>query len=425
MSNMPSFMNMPTSNGASGKGFKCDVVVEVKAYHLSYGVIEVKEVDTGREYFVAISKYADQRYTAQAEWEGNHIDKRMMTNNPVGSRIALEGLTDYGDESGKTMENPLSINRVIALPVNPSKTIEGIMTLRGMKDKAFDVQVWNPKAVDNLDTLKNAFDGTVAHYIQGVEHHAKTGEYLARKGVPGIQFRAVQDGVVVELSPAVQDHSLSKDAKDKRLPLSFAEIKDAAAFFRDHFQNRFPGCTVEAAVYTSFPASQNLTYPESSPLATMAKTKGKLAQDQDYPAYGGATLAVEGVLKLSPGKLNTKTGERRGEENDWADSLMVSGKKFHVHEAITSVDGMKPVISEGLAMQYPRRPGESAEQAATQSQSASAAAPAASVPAAPLPSKEFEDQSPPPAYTDDAMDLDAALNAAQSMFKSASSGPGM
>lgn len=385
MTNVPSFMKMPTGETV-GKGRKRDLVVEVKGYHFPEGkdkpgVLEVEDLQSKRTLFVQISKYADQRFTSQALWEGNHIDKRMEENNPKGTIVVLEGLVDYGPDSGKDISKPLPINWIAGAPQNKDKIVQGVLTLRGNKERVFDVQVWDQQAikVEDIEQLKDTFNQAVEYYQRNKAHHEETGEHLPRKSIPGVQFRAVLDGVVVEMSPPVQDHMLDQTAPDKRLPLSFEEIKMAAEYFKQHIAARYPNAVVEVTTFKSYPASQNLTHAETSPLATMALTKGKLAPDADYPAFGGATLATEGVLLLSPGKLNPKTGKRIGEENDWANNVFVSGKKFPVQEMILTTEGIKPVLSEALAVQYPRTTQEQALAEKAEAQQAQSASPQAEV----------------------------------------------
>lgn len=376
MVNMPSFMSMPVANasGGAGKGRKRDVFVQIKDYYFpndkdKHGVLEVEEVSTKRRMFVEISKYADQRYTERALWEGNHIDARMQENYPSGSYVALEGLIDYGPDSGKDIDNLLPVNRVIGAPQNPAKVVEGVITLRGTKDELFDVQVWNGKAmsVDSMNELRETFDQAVEYYKKNKAHYEETGKYvLPVKGKPGVQFRAVLDGVVVEMSPAVQNHYLDQNAEDKRLPLSFDEVKMAADYFKQYIASRYPGASVEATTFLSYPASKELVPGEKGPMSTMVLTKGKLAPDADFPLFGGVTLATEGVLMFQPGMLNPRTGKRIGEEHERVNKLLLSGRKFHVQESILTVEGVKPTLSESLSMQYPRTaPGQEQQAEAT------------------------------------------------------------
>lgn len=351
----PEIFNLPQKGG--GQSHRRDVVATVMGYALDQGVMRVKEVATGREYYVQIDPRSEVPNVPQAAFVGGIIDARMQKNLPVGSPIVLERLIDFGEKSaaGSKPENPLWVRWINSAPTDPSKRIEGIITITGGKDRAYGVQVWDRQAVrlDNLESIKDRFDQAVAYDIQSAEHYAKTGQRLPIKGVPGVQFRAVVDGKVVAFSPPVFDHRLVPDLppEEKYKPLGFDEIKQAAAYYAEYFKERYPNAEVEVVLFTNYPASRNLTYPENSPLERMAGARINLEHDSDQTVP--MALACEGVVILSPGALNPRTGERIGAENQWGNNVYASGEKFSVHERIADANGQKVTLSDGLKITYP------------------------------------------------------------------------
>jgi hypothetical protein len=308
------------------------------------GVIHVREIRTGREMYVTIpfSDEPSRAYKKNAVVQGNIIDERMRSCFQPGDYIVLENLYDFPDK-GDTVDNPLMARYIKGLPNNPRKVVEGVMTIKGNNEHAFSVQVWEPQAV-SLEEFKEqfgaVFDEAVKNYMLKVQEGR--GPVVA---APGVQFRIIRGDELLGMSILLCDHSFDTDVstEDRYKPLSVQEVAEGFASFRDWAKGKL-GDDIECdiAVFKQYKASTYMVWKnERAPQAVMVQARAKLlVTDEEPPRFGGGVLACgQAVLKLSPGRVDPRTGRRLGEEHDFAVDIWVNGLKRHVHTFVQKAGG--------------------------------------------------------------------------------------
>jgi hypothetical protein len=320
------------------------------------GVIHVKDVTTGRELFVAIMDAAKGARRQDAVMQGNMIDDRMRGNLPAGDLVVIESLID-SPGAGATVEEPAFARYVSGLPTDPNKVVQGIITLKGSTQACHSVQAWEPKALGIEDLAqRKEFDEAVEYYLRNLAVKNETGQGLPVKEIPGIQYRVINDkGELVGMSPMLINHALDQDLpnEERYKPMSTEEVVREFSAFEAYAQEKVPGCRVEAAVFNQFRASSYMTWQnDRSPQVAMCKAKSRFFfDDTTMPRFGGGVMACEGILKLSPGKIDPRKGIRVGAENQYATEVWVSGRHAHVHSMIADVNGAQIKIHPGMAVE--------------------------------------------------------------------------
>lgn len=377
---------MSTAKGETKKTFsRKDVVCEVLGYPRlakgdEPGVIHVKEVNTGREVYIAIMDTAKSAKKQDAVMQGNLIDDRMQGFLPAGDMIVIESLID-SPGAGATIEEPAFARYVSGLPTDPNKVVQGIITLKGSTQACHSVQAWEPKALTIEELAQRPeFDAAVDYYLRNISYKNESGQGLPIKEIPGVQYRVINEqGELVGMSPMLINHALDQDLpnEERYKPMSTEEVVREFAAFEAYAQSKIPGCRVEATVFNQFKASSYMTWQnERSPQVAMCKAKSRFFfDDVSMPRYGGGVMACEGILKLSPGKIDQRKGIRVGADNQYATEVWVSGRHAHVHTMIADVNGEQLKVHPGMSIEQsvPRQTQE-------QGQAAQVASPAPSAP---------------------------------------------
>jgi len=224
-----------------------------------------------------------------------------------------------------------------------------------------------------------------ANYAKESRESYQEGNPMPVKPSAGFALRAVQNGEVVDFTPAIAYNPETK------LPPSAADAKESIEFYQKDVAERFPNAKIEVALFREYPVGPRSDLSAKGPVGTMAFTPGRMSIDGEMPRYGNSVVAGEGLLKLSTGKLMSN-GKRRGEENDWANNVLVSSAKHHVHEMVKDAQGERLKVSEQLDINYPRQRAE-----------------------APAPEAKQEEKSEPPKAASEDEGMDAALRQASAM----------
>ena len=343
------------------------------------GVIQVKEVSSGQELFVAIfadKKNSDQendkREDADYPFVGDVIDDGMKQNLLPGDRVVVRSMVVYPG-SGLTLDNPIRANFIRSLPADQSKVVQGIITLEGNAQACFAVKVWEPKALTIEDLAQRPeFDAAVEYYLQKQAAFNETGEYLPVKSTPGVQYRVINEqGELVGMSPMLINHSLDQSLpKEERYkPMSTEDVVREFASFEAYAQERVPGSRVEAVVFNNFAVmkSKYMVWQKPDkktiPQVFMCQAKSRFFyNDEHLPRFGGGVQAAkEGILKLSAGKIDQRKGVRIGAENQIPSEVWVRGEQGHVHSMIADVNGEEIKIHPGMAIEQ-HKPRQTQEQ---------------------------------------------------------------
>jgi hypothetical protein len=363
---------MSTAKGESKKSYlRKDIVCEVIGYPRlakgdDPGVIHVKEATSGRELYVSIMDAAKGSKRQDAVMQGNMIDDRMRGNLPAGDMIVIESLIDHPG-AGATVEEPAFARYVSGLPTDPNKVVQGIITLKGSTQACHSVQAWEPKALTIEEVAQRTeFDAAVEYYLRNISCKNETGQGLPIKEIPGVQYRVINEqGELVGMSPMLINHALDQDLpnEERYKPMSTEEVVREFAAFEAYAQTKIPGCRVEATVFNQYKASSYMTWQhERSPQVAMCKAKSCFFfDDTSMPRYGGGVMACDGILKLSPGKIDPRKGVRVGADNQYATEVWVSGRHAHVHTMIADVNGEQLKIHPGMAIEQPK-PRQTQEQ---------------------------------------------------------------
>ena len=377
--------------GNKGGGTRRDAVVEVVGYNLEKSTIHVKEGD--REFNIAIHSKAYKPNEAEmdeaAKFMGSTIDARMQKNLPVGERIILEGLDDYGaDLNGK----PQPVQWISSATVDPEKLLSGIVTLRGysksvevegkksVEHKVNAVHLWQDKSygTESLDDFAARFDGVFKYHADAKAAREADGTYSPVKPSLGFALRTIVEGEVVAYTPVVDYNPSTK------LPPSGQDLKEAFDEWNNLAKANFgESAAVEFAVCRVYRAGNNFKMQNPGPGA-MIGTKASYDASGEMPPYGNSVLAGNALLRLSTGKYNQK-GQLEGAEHDWANTVYCSSKKHHLHEMIKDSSGQELKLTEGIVITYPssKAKQEAPEQAQDQNaQQANTEAPAAQAQAA-------------------------------------------
>lgn len=385
---------------STGSNFRKDTVCEVVGYpRLTQGdvegVIQVKELSSGKDLFVAIrgekrkpALKNDKGEDADYPFVGYIIDDGMKQNLVPGDRVVVEAMDTYPD-AGLSPEKPIRANYIRSLPTDESKVVQGIITLEGNTQKCFAVKVWEPQALTIEDLAQREdFNAAVEYYLQKQAAYNESGQRLPAKPTPGVQYRVINEqGELVGMSPMLVNHSLDQSLpqEERYKPMSTEDVVREFASFEAYAQDRIPGCRVEAVVFSNY-AVMNSKYmawqkPESkttSPQVKMCMGKGRyFYNDEHLPKFGGGVMAAkEGILKLSAGKIDQRRGVRIGAENQIPSEVWVRGVQGHVHSMIADVNGAEIKIHPDMAVVMPQqRQAPAPEQAQQTAPGQPAAAP--------------------------------------------------
>jgi hypothetical protein len=385
----------PQQSQASGSNQQntYDRLITVTGYDIPKGYIYGKD-EAGKEYEVYVNQAefqrSEQALTAKGQdrtkinWMGHAIDKGMEKNVPVGSKVVL--IRSKVISTDKTRGLAVTeVHRIGGVPNNEAdKTFQGILSMTYRMDEGAErisrVQHWNPKGIDVNDE-----EGVGALHekieIARKNYGVKIGEHPVTEPTIGIQFRALMKtdkeyafakagepkGVyeVVDTSqpfdwmpgPVGDD---GKEIKTGAHPLTgdemiaFAEQYLAYISEKPQFKDNIDDMTVEICFYHAYPASKN----DFLRLTTGDKAKDKnadknpLHQLSHRKSYGdlehtddgliiGRVAAVNGIIQISPNKLDKVNGKPVEIPSYWVNKVHANNTRGHVHSFIRTASGAK------------------------------------------------------------------------------------
>ena len=357
----PSFLAEAMMRRTSGGGRKRDIVAEVIDVDPEKGVIHVKD-DQG-EMRIEISSYTVDRMAKagrsprkEASHEGWIIDARMAEHARPGSKIILEGIVDYGKRGEEQTAN-YPVNWIRIAPMNDAKVRTALISSDGPKDGVFHIYEWARRGMGEQMTATYAkkLDAQMLVQAEQQREYQQTGKRANVDATFGFVVRVHQDGYVLAHSPIL--HWNQTDSR----PFSGDELRQAVDYYRD----AFPDTSVEVIPVRVYRPSSNITkdIQGTFPRARVLNgTRSSEEQGLPLPAYGKGTAVVEGVLLLSTGKLDPRTGERKGAENNWVNAVYASGKISHAMEAVLTADEKQLKVHKDLELVFPGAPEQKAQE---------------------------------------------------------------
>lgn len=440
------------SNTGSNQQNQYDRLVTVLGYNTTARTMAVED-DKGKKYEVFVNPEEYQRGEKAASamgidrnttWMGHSIDKQMEKNYPVGSKVILQRSRVQKKDNGQGMA-VTEVQRVIGVPnPEPDKTFQGIFTLTSRSDenrlqRIARVQHWENKGIDvnddeGIQALKQKMDEMAEAGQQ------KIGNFNVTLPTIGVQFRALMktdrkyevDGSdiyeVVDTSipfdwmPGPEDEN-GKEIKAQAHPISGEEmlsfVDQYIEYISSHpqFKDHIDEMQVEVCHYKSFPASNNkqlqLTfgepnrdqYADRNPLYQLSHRKSFVDMAQSEQVQG-RNYAVNGIIQISPNKLEKVNGKPVEINSYWVNNLHANGTKGHVHAFIRTSSGSKAEPHQNLKLIVEARKENTADNAQSSSQASQAprasaptaaptAAPAAPARQAPQPQVDLDDDFDP------------------------------
>ena len=171
--------------------------------------------------------------------------------------------------------------------------------------------------------------------------------------------RAAADGVVFAHTPVMHWN------KDEGRTISGEELNQIVEYYRDSY----PDASVDVIPVQVHRPSNNMqekpqsTFPRAKMLNSIRST---IELGQPLPTYGLGMAVAQGVISLSPGKINPRTGERKGAENDWVNAVFASSKISHAMEAIPTFSGDTLKTHPDLELVFPGEPAHGPGEAQAQ-----------------------------------------------------------
>ncbi len=423
------------SEGGNQQQNQYDRLVTVLGYNTDARTL-LCEDDKGKKYevFVNQEEYlrcekriaADKTIDRSKSWMGHSIDKQMEKNYGPGSKVILQrsrvNKKDNGQGAAVT-----EVQRVIGVPnPEPDKTFQGIFTMTSRSDenrlqRIARVQHWSARGVDvndgdALEALRQEMNDASANSSQ------KLGEFTVTRPTIGIVFRALLktdrtysvDGSTVyeavdtstpfDWMPGPLDesgkeiksqaHSITGDEMIAYVDQYIEHISNHPEF-KEHIENDL--MLVEVCNYRSYPASNNkqlqLTfgepnrdqYAEKNPLYQLSHRKSYVDMAQTEMIQG-RNYAVNGIIQISPNKLEKINGKPTEIENYWVNNLHANGTKGHVMAFVRTSSGAKVEPHANLKLIVEAKK-ENEASAAPQPQQAYTPKPSAPAPAAPQPAR--------------------------------------
>lgn len=353
----PSFLVDAMMRRASGGGTgrKRDLVAEVISVDPEKGIILAKD-DQG-EMQIEVSTYTTDRMVKagraprkDASHEGWLIDERMAEQAPAGTRIILEGIIDYG-KRGKDQTTPYPANWIRIAPVMDSKVATGMISSEGSKNGVYHIFEWPKQGLttEKTQVLASRLDKQIAAFNEQQAEYKRTGKHGTVDASIGFVVRVHQEGHVLAHTPIL--HWNQSESR----PYSGEELTLAVEYYRE----AFPETTVEIIPVRVHRPSTNISHDtqQNFPRArTLNGTRSANEPGMPLPAYGKGTAVVDGILLFSTGKIDARTGERKGAENNWVNAVYASGKIYHAMEAVLSSDGQQLKVHKDLELVFPGAP---------------------------------------------------------------------
>lgn len=436
------------NEGGNTQQSQYDRLVTVIGYNTEARTLACED-EKGKKYevFVNQDEYMRGEKAATAmnidrskTWMGHSIDKQMEKNYPPGSKVILQRSRVNKKDNGQGMA-VTEVQRVIGVPnPEPDKTFQGIFTMTYRVDenrlqRIARVQHWQPRGIDvndseALEVLKQQMDEASAN------SSGKVGEWTITRPTMGVEFRALmktERTYQVDGSPIYEavDTSIPFDWMPGPLDESGKEIKSQAhsitgeemlayvdqyiEYISNHpqFKDHIDDMQVEVCAYNSYPASNNkqlqLTFgepnrdqhAEKNPLYQLSHRKSFVDMAQSEPIIG-RNYAVNGIIQISPNKLEKINGKPTEIDSYWVNNLHANSTKGHVMAFVRTAQGFKvePHANLKLIVEAKKE-----NEAAPSTPKPSYQAPAAATPAPSAPAPEPVRHVPEPqADLDDEFD---------------------
>lgn len=381
--------------GGSYQQSQYDRLVTVLGYNIEAKTLACED-EKGKKYEVFVSpeevirgeKAAKEMAIDRAKsWMGHSIDKQMEKNYPVGSKVIVQRSRVHKKDNGQGFA-VTEVQRIVGVPnPEPDKTFQGVFTLTSRSDenrqqRVSRVQHWETRGVDvndqdSLLKLKKEMEESSANSGQ------KIGEYNVTLPTIGVQFRALlktdrkdpyfkgenpEDSYVYEAVdssipfdwiPGPLDEN-GKEIKSQAHSLTGDEMLDFVdqyiAHISEHeqFKDNLDNMIVEVCAYRSYPASNNkqlqLTFGEphrdqhadKNPLYQLSHRKSYVDMDQTEDGLiQGRNYAVNGIIQISPNKLEKINGKPTEIPSYWVNNLHANSTKGHVMAFIRTSQGLK------------------------------------------------------------------------------------
>jgi hypothetical protein len=334
-------------------------------------------------------------------WMGHAIDKAMEKSYPKGSKVILQRSRVHKKDNGQGMA-VTEVQRIHGVPnPEPDKTFQGIFTLTSRTDenrlqRVSRVQHWQNRGIDinddaALQSLKQQMDEAASHTGE------KIGEWSVTLPTVGVQFRAlmktsrtysvdgspiyevVDSSIPFDWMPGPEDES-GKEIKAQAHPINgdemIAFVEQYADYISSHpqFKEHIDNMQVEICAYRSYPASNNkqlqLTFGEpnrdqhadKNPLYQLSHRKSFVDMAQTEQIQG-RNYAVNGIIQISPNKLEKVNGKPVEIASYWVNNLHANHTKGHVFSLVRTSTGGKAEPHENLKLIYEAKKEKSAESA--------------------------------------------------------------
>ena len=350
-------------NRSSGGGRRRDVHAEVISVDAEAGKMLVK--DKSGEMVIEVSSYTVDRMEksgakprADASHEGWMIDKRMADLAKPGTKVILESMIDYG-QRGEDQKSPYPVGWIRLAPVNDMKAREALVSSDGRKGSVYHVYEWADRGLESHESYGRLLDRKIAESGASNLAGASDKKHQPVKATLGFVVRAAADGMVFAHTPVMHWN------KDEKRTISGEELNQIVSYYKDSY----PDATVDVIPVQVHRPSGNM---QSNPQSTFPRSKILNAirsvneLGQPLPPYGQGMAVVQGLISLSPGKVDPRTGERKGAENDWVNAVFASGKIAHAMEAIPTHSGETYKMHPDLELVYPGDPGHAQNESQAQ-----------------------------------------------------------
>ncbi len=372
-----------------------DRLVTVIGYNLETRTVNVEDKN-GKKYEVFINKDAYLRGEEAAKnltvdpknWMGHRIDKYLEKAYPAGSKIILQRTKVIKKDNGKGFA-VTEAQRIAGVPnPEPDKTFQGTFTFTSRVDedrleRISRAQSWQLNGIDINDEealmkLKKEMDESASHYGETM------GEFKVTYPSVGVQFRAlmktdriypldntpiyeaVDTSIPFDWIPGPEDEN-GKEIKSQAHPMTGDEMLDFAERYAEHianhpaFKDHIEEMMVEVCPYRSYPASNNkqlqLTYGDKqkderaikNPLYQLSHRLSFVDMDQTEKIQG-RNFAVNGIIQISPNKLDKVNGKPVEIPSYWVNNVHVNGITGHIHAIIRTSQGYKTEPHENLKL---------------------------------------------------------------------------
>lgn len=318
------------------------------------------------------AKDASRSAVDPARYVGYLIDERMAARIKPGQRVVLEDCVPQRRvQRGDKTYSRFEARWISAIPdPRPNKAFRGIVTLEEYENKASNFQVWEERGLDTQNDYEaivsylDEMDKVAAASARG-EHPVSLGIQLraiVQKGTTTIrqgseekevpQYEAINTTTAFSWVSAKRDEAGNKLADGHPLTKDDAVslIQQYTEYLADEFKDR-PDVMyrVEVMPFREFRASQQskkMILHDRSPMAELARAQTRQSPD-DTEVVQGKNFAQRGIIVLSKDKAPQNPGES-WEERNFVQDVFLSGFRGHICNFVSSSDGGRVKVHEGL-----------------------------------------------------------------------------